>query len=63
MTDFDASFAKLQKRVDGINEERQRKWEIIKTNPEMAEFLTEINRELGKPASVKVKMKGYGRVM
>lgn len=63
MTDFEASFAKLKKRCEGIQEERQRKWEIIKTKPEMAQFLTEISREFGKPVSVQVKIKGFGRVL
>lgn len=64
MTDFDTSFAKLQKRVDSIKEDRQRKWEVIKTNsPAMADFLTEMNREFGKPKSVKVRIRGIGRVL
>ena len=64
MTNFDASFAKLQKRVDDIQVERQRKWEVIKTkSPQMADFLTDINREFGKPKSVKVRIRGIGRVL
>lgn len=63
MTDFDASYARLQARVETQKAERQRKWERIKTEaPEIAEFLTEVNQTFGKPAKVAVVI-GTERVL
>jgi hypothetical protein len=53
MTDFDASFARLQARVETQKAERQRKWARIQNEaPQIADDLIEIKRELGKPAKV-----------
>jgi hypothetical protein len=53
MTDFDASFARLQARVEIQKAERQRKWARIQNEaPQIADDLIEIKRELGKPEKV-----------
>lgn len=59
MTDFDASFARLQARVQTQKAARIEKWERIKRDaPEIASFLTEINQVFGKPAKVAVVIHG-----
>jgi hypothetical protein len=59
MTDFDASFARLQARVETQKAERQRKWARIQNEaPQIADDLIEIQRELGKPEKVWVWIDG-----
>ena len=63
MTDFDASYARLQARVETQKAARLAKWERVKTEaPEIAEFLTDVSRTFGKPARVAV-MIGQERVI
>lgn len=47
--------AKVQVSTDAMKQERQQIWSRIRTDaPEIADFLTEINQEFGKPKRVGV---------
>jgi hypothetical protein len=44
--------------------EKRRQWELIKEQaPELADWLTDINKSFGKPAGVRVKLLVSGEVI